>query len=142
MLRVLKKQNKRSAAAADRKKKSQSRSEQVRLKKWPEGGLQELRYACVYVCMACVFSSLAVFLLLLLRDMHAKGFGVFSDILAVRQAGTQLNVNQIAYCNRYILASLYTWKENARPMALEHLKLSGKCTMLPFRFKNAYLSQG
>lgn len=40
---VTKKQNKNSVAAAERKKKSKSMRELVRLKQWPEGGLQQLR---------------------------------------------------------------------------------------------------
>jgi hypothetical protein len=41
---VIKKQNKNSVAAAERKKKSKPMRELIRLKQWPEGGLQELRY--------------------------------------------------------------------------------------------------
>ena len=42
------------------------------------------------------------------------------------QAGCELDCKQIAYGFRYTVASLYAYEENARPLALERVKISGK----------------
>jgi hypothetical protein len=57
------------------------------------------------------------------REHHETGFLYFSSLLALRQAGQTLDATQYSYCLRYILASLYVWKENARPQAIEELLL-------------------
>jgi len=55
-----------------------------------------------------------------------QGFAYFSALLALRQANVELDDAQYAYCNRYVLSSLYTWSGNSRPMAIEKLLLAGK----------------
>jgi hypothetical protein len=61
---------------------------------------------------------------LVCRANHTKGFPYFSALIALRQAGQSLDTTQYAYCLRYILVSLYTWTEQARPQAIEQLLLS------------------
>ena len=41
------------------------------------------------------------------------------------QAGARLSTSQLAYGLRYVVASLWVYAENARPMAVEKLTLSG-----------------
>jgi hypothetical protein len=131
---VTKKQNKNSVAAAERKKKNKPMRELIRLKQWPEGGLQELRYRCnimlLHVRVCALFIPDCCCCCCCCRRMHVQGFACFSAILAVRQAGFQLDSTQFAYCNRYVLTSLYTWKENSRPMAIENLLLTGELYIL------------
>lgn len=71
--------------------------------RWPKGGLMEL------------------------RSHLDAGWSYFDSLVAVRQAGGTLGRRQLAFAFRYTIASLYAYEENARPMAIEGMALSGKC---------------
>ena len=68
-------------------------------RRWPSGGLQEL------------------------RRLHKEGWEYFDTLVMLAQAGTTLTNSQLAYGLRYVVASLWSFAENARPMALEKLKI-------------------
>jgi hypothetical protein len=58
------------------------------------------------------------------RDLHINGFAYFSSLIALRQAGQSLDSSQYAYCLRYIFVSFYTWNEQARPQAIESMRIN------------------
>jgi hypothetical protein len=62
--------------------------------------------------------------LFLIRTHHIMGFELFSALIALRQAGHNLDTSQYAFCLKYVLTSMYAWKENARPQAVEELLLT------------------
>ena len=68
---------------------------------WPAGGLHEL------------------------RDLHDMGGPYFDSLVMLAQAGGKLSCSQRAYATSYVIASLRVCVDNARPMALEALTLSG-----------------
>jgi hypothetical protein len=68
---------------------------------WPEGGLHQLR----------VF--------------HDHGWPYFEGLVMLSLAGGRLTTAQLAFATRYVVASLWVFAENARPMAVEKLLLSG-----------------
>jgi len=70
-------------------------------KRMPEGGLQQLRV------------------------LHDTGWEYFDSLVALAQAGAALSSSQRSYGMRYVVASLWVRAENARPMAVEKLLLSG-----------------
>jgi hypothetical protein len=68
---------------------------------WPAGGLHELR-------------------------SHVEtGWCYYDSLVALSQAGCCLSSSQLAFAFRYTIASLYSFEENARAMALEKTPLSG-----------------
>jgi hypothetical protein len=75
-------------------------------REWPVGGLQELRH------------------------WHDVGWAYFGSLVMLSKAGAKLNASQIAYGTRFTVSSMWTVVENARPMAVEMLRLSGYVTFL------------
>jgi len=75
-------------------------------RQWPEGGLQQL------------------------RELHELGWPYFNSLVMLSQAGATLSPSQCAYGLRFVVASLWVYTENARPMALEKLTLTGPTLML------------
>jgi hypothetical protein len=59
------------------------------------------------------------------RELHMRGFAYYSALLALRQAGHTLDVSEWAYCNRWMIVSIYVWREQARPMAVELMLKKG-----------------
>ena len=73
--------------------------------RWPAGGLKEL------------------------RSRHEAGWAYFDSLVALRQAGCQLEKSQLAFAFRYTVASLYACEENARAMAIEEVLLTGNLVL-------------
>lgn len=68
-----------------------------------------------------------------LRDKHRLGWEYFDALITLAQAGVTLTIKQLAYGQRYVVASLWVYADNARPMAIEKLTLKGSvlcCVML------------
>jgi hypothetical protein len=60
-----------------------------------------------------------------LRAKHELGWAYFDSLVMLSQAGATLSAAQRAFGTRYVVASLWVFAENARPMAIEKLLLSG-----------------
>ena len=71
-------------------------------RRWPPGGLHELRVR------------------------HKTGWDYFDALVHLAQAGAKLTKMELAYGLRYVAASMWVLSDNARPMAMEKLLLSGE----------------
>jgi hypothetical protein len=60
-----------------------------------------------------------------LRDKHRLGWDYFDALVYLAQANAKLTKQESAYGMRYVVASLWVFADNARPMAIEQLKLTG-----------------
>lgn len=65
-----------------------------------------------------------------LREKHRAGWVYFDALVHLAQAGEKLSKTELAYGLRYVVASLWVVADNARPMAIEKLKLTGKLLVL------------
>lgn len=63
-----------------------------------------------------------------LRQKHMAGWEYFDALVHLAQAGARLSKSQVAYGMRYVVASLWALADNARPMAVEKLRLAGQST--------------
>jgi len=60
-----------------------------------------------------------------LRAKHKLGWEYFDALVHLAQAGAILSRQEVTFGMRFVVASLWTVAANARPMAVEKLKLSG-----------------
>lgn len=59
------------------------------------------------------------------------GWEYFDALVHLAQAGARLSKSEVAYGMRYVVASLWALADNARPMAVEKLRLAGQSTSAP-----------
>ena len=87
------------ASRVDKRAAKKDREERVRIHAYPRGGLKEI------------------------RDNLHDGWDYFDALVAVAQAGKELTESEYTECLRYVLATLWGYDNNARPLAIETLCL-------------------